>query len=61
MAHSVEDMRDSPSNKLRASLDDAEKAVLRLKAEDVTDFLVGLDQLVVQFDALEANGMDLTG
>ena len=61
MAHSVQDMRDSPSNRLRASLDDAEKAVLRLKAEDVADFLVGLDQMAVQFDTLEANGMDLAG
>jgi len=61
MAHSVQDQRDSPSNRLRASLDNAEKAVLRLKAEEVEGFLVRLDQIVEQLDALEANGMELTG
>lgn len=61
MAHSVQDQRDSPSNRLRAALDDAEKAILRLKAEDVESFLLGLDGVAEELDRLEAGGLELRG
>lgn len=61
MAHSVRDERDSPANQLRAGLDEAEKAVLRLKPNQVENFLTGLDRLEEQFLALESGGLDLRG
>ncbi len=61
MAHSVQDHRNSLANQLRNSLDEAEKAVLRLKAEEVEPFLLGLDELDCQFQTLESDGLDLRG
>lgn len=61
MAHSVRDHRDSPANQLRARLDEAEIAVLRLRPDQVEGFLTGLDWLEAQFQSLEAGGLDLLG
>lgn len=61
MAHSVQEQRDSPANRLRARLDEAERAVLRLPAHQVAGFLTGLDRLEEQFQSLEAGGLDLRG
>jgi len=59
MAHSIQDHRDSPANRLRAALDGAEKIVARLKVDEVENFLVGLDRMESQFQALTAGGLDL--
>ncbi|MBX3053891.1 MAG: tetratricopeptide repeat protein [Caldilineaceae bacterium] len=61
MAHSVRDHRDSPADQLRAALDNAEVAVLRLRPDQVEGFLLRLDQLETQFQALESGGLNLLG
>ena len=61
MAHSVQDQRDSPGDQLRSALDEAERAVLRLRPDQVEGFLSGLDRLEKQFQTLEAGGLDLLG
>lgn len=61
MAHSVRDHRDSPANKLRVALDDAEVAVRRLRPDQVEGFLLQLDQLETQFQTLESGGLNLLG
>lgn len=61
MAHSVRDHRDSPANRLRAELDEAEKAALRLDPDRAEDFLLRLDRLEEQFQILEAGGLNLLG
>ncbi len=61
MAHSVQEQRDSPPNHLRAALDEAERAVLRLHPEQVADYLTALDRLDEQFQVLEAGGLNLRG
>jgi len=59
MAHSVGEQRNSPANRLRAAVEQAERSAGRLKAEEVESFLVGLDDIVEQFQELEAGGLDL--
>ncbi|HRJ43853.1 MAG: hypothetical protein KJZ86_08565 [Caldilineaceae bacterium] len=61
MAHSVREQRDSPANQLRARLDEAERAVLRLSANQVESFLIGLDTIAERIQSLEAGGLDLRG
>lgn len=61
MAHSVRDQRDSPSNRLRRNLDDAERELLSLRPEQVANYLLRLDEIEEQFLTLEAGGLDLRG
>lgn len=59
MAYSVREERHSLATTLREDLEDAERAIVRLRRDNVESFLQLLDRIEESFTQLESSGLDL--